>query len=148
METFFILSFCAPARAIRCCRLKRDSTDDGLLFLPWNTPSLSLQVSLCPVECMTVPFFGVRRGPDTIYLMLVTQHSGTVCPARLLYYFNVYRLLHRTPPSFFFIFSLSLSLSFFFLLLKRKENLFDSFFWVKGIHCFQPRAYAPLCIIM
>lgn len=142
METFFILSFCLmPARSVVVV-WKRDSTDDGLLFLPWNfSPSLLL----CPVECMTVPFFGVRRGPDTIYLMLVTQHSGTVCPARLLYYFQC--LPSAAPdPSIFSFYLLSFSPCLFFLVLREKKIYSIPFFWVKGIHCFQPRAYAaPLC---
>ena len=64
----------------------------------WRFVILSLPSSLsCRVYDSALFWsWGSDRGPDTIYLMLVTHtHSGTVCPARLLYYFNVYRLVHR-----------------------------------------------------
>ena len=93
-KTFFILFSCA----LSFWKKNKNKNLTASQRSRWRFVILSLPSSLsCRVYDSALFWsWGSDRGPDTIYLMLVTHtHSGTVCPARLLYYFNVYRLVHR-----------------------------------------------------
>ena len=104
----------------------------------WRFVILSLPSSLsCRVYDSALFWsWGSDRGPDTIYLMLVTHTQWDGLSGKT---FILFQCLPSGAPG---------PLSFSCVFKKNMGIYFPSLFWARGIHCFEPHSYTPLCIIM
>ena len=133
-KTFFILFSCA----LSFWKKNKNKNLTASQRSRWRFVILSLPSSLsCRVYDSALFWsWGSDRGPDTIYLMLVTHTQWDGLSGKT---FILFQCLPSGAPG---------PLSFSCVFKKNMGIYFPSLFWARGIHCFEPHSYTPLCIIM